>query len=283
MDLEDLGFNEYFVRNFKPVHMHVESPFTNRVVSPLAASCELLPEEYYVSRHMRADAEKLPTIDPELRYTPTDKLFLFFYLAIGEILQLKAANQLFQRGWRYIKTDGIWIARIKDRQLDFRTTTFESGTYQFFNIQSWQREHGQFTLAYEDLAEHHDIGVIGSNANINQTQKKEQAMGYSAAQCRLSSGKTVVPANCMQNSRDVSTIALGSATYPNQYNVAFHPSNPQPFTPVVAASNRRRILRSQQDEVEKTQQMQLQEVMLQMMTNQYRNVSTMKATLPYME
>jgi len=277
MDLDELGFNAYFVRNFEPVHNHIESPFTNRVISPLAASCELLPEEYNVSR--RIDNDKLPAIDPELRYTPTDKLFLFFYLAVGEALQLKAANQLFNRGWRYIKTAGIWIARIKDRQLDFRSATCESGTYQFFNVQTWKREHGQFTLPYEDLAEDPTIAdVVGNNVQPTKVlEKANQVVG----QGRLVSGPAVAPPNRSSSNNDVGSRVVGSLPYQNQLNNGYQQNNAQFVSPLVNTTqvpSRRPILKEQQANFDKNTQIHIQEAMMKMINNQYRSAPAIKAS-----
>ena len=109
-------------------------------------------------------------------------------MTIGELVQLKAANQLFQRGWRYIKTNGVWIARIKHHQLDVRTTTYESGTDQFFNVNTWQRERGHFTLAYEELAEQTQNNGCdrSSNATVNHRLLREKALEYLSSQNYLS-------------------------------------------------------------------------------------------------
>jgi hypothetical protein len=244
----------------------VESPFTNRVISPLATSCELLPEEYYVSRRIRGDGEKLPSIDPELRYTPTDKLFLFFYLAVGEMLQLKAANQLFKRGWRYIKTSGIWIARIKDRQLDHRSLTHERGTYQYFNVQTWKREHGSFSLLYEDLAEDPNIRDVQQHSAMDEARSKEKALNYLIGERQMSNRGTTP--NCMTNYNDQSSLPIGSPTYSSRYGATYAQSNQQQistFVNTAQTSSKRTMLKGP-----------LQEAMLKMLTSQYLNSSNTK-------
>ena len=56
-----------------------------------------VPDEY---RTMNALADRLP---PVFKHLSTEVLFFLFYTAVGDTIQLIAANHLFQRGWRYNK------------------------------------------------------------------------------------------------------------------------------------------------------------------------------------
>jgi len=65
------------------------------ITSPLSA-CHDIPDEYFVSSKV---ANRLP---PLTKWT-TEILFFLFYTAVGDQLQLMAANMLYEKGWRFNK------------------------------------------------------------------------------------------------------------------------------------------------------------------------------------
>ena len=65
---------------------------------------------------------------------------------------MSAANELYERGWRFNKAFGHWVARLRNVNPDVRQKTFEKGVYQFFNPTTWQRESKDMTLYYSELA-----------------------------------------------------------------------------------------------------------------------------------
>lgn len=92
LDMDDLGLPDDVFENFRDL----ESPFSDQVASPL--SQREVPEEYYVSGALPGH------LSPPLhRFLHTDLLFFLFYCAPGDELQLTAAGQLFDRGWRFSK------------------------------------------------------------------------------------------------------------------------------------------------------------------------------------
>lgn len=148
LDKEDLGFSEPVRRHFSnPAYNYMESPFNGRVVTPLSGY-QGVPEAYL---HGLARGNRLPA--PELHTWPSDLLFFLFYTAVGDELQLLAGVQLFNRGWRFHKVTGQWIARIPEVHPDVRTKTYEKGYYQYFDVKTWRRINAHLTLVYADLAE----------------------------------------------------------------------------------------------------------------------------------
>ena len=167
---EDLGFTESVLRTFtSPAYAYMESPFSNAVVSPLSDSFQL-PDEYL---HGLCRTKSLPKI--EFQKFPTDlvslfklyfhtnfskarnlcflfQLFFLFYTAVGDNTQLSAANQLYERGWRFNRSTGYWVARLPNINPDVRSGSYEKGVYQYFNPTSWRRETKAMTLYYSELS-----------------------------------------------------------------------------------------------------------------------------------
>lgn len=86
-------------------------------------------------------------------YWPTDLLFFLFYVAVGDALQILAGSLLFDRGWRYHKISRIWLARLPGIPPEERTSTYERGLYQYFDVGIWDRSTSELTLYYFELAE----------------------------------------------------------------------------------------------------------------------------------
>ena len=79
-------------------------------------------------------------------------MFYLFYVAVGDSLQLQAANELFTRGWRFNTSQQLWVARLPSVNPDVRNKNFEKGLYQYFNPSTWRRETKTMTLYYAELA-----------------------------------------------------------------------------------------------------------------------------------
>lgn len=145
----DLGMSKAhreFFSEKKLLFPYIESPLSNNVVSPLSDYCQV-PEEY---QHGLAMKQSLPKI--ELNRLATDVLFFLFYTAVGDAIQLQAANELYTRGWRFNITHGLWVARLPSVNPEVRQKTFEKGVYQYFNPSTWRRETKTMTLYYSELS-----------------------------------------------------------------------------------------------------------------------------------
>ena len=67
-----------------------------------------------------------------------DVLFYMFYTDVGDVLQLAAAAELYNRDWRYHKEDRVWITRAPGMPPSEKTQVYERGTYYFFDVISWR-------------------------------------------------------------------------------------------------------------------------------------------------
>lgn len=146
---DDLGMSQVhraFFKERKLAYPYLESPLNNNIVSPLSDYVHV-PDEY---AHGLAARQALPKL--ELNKLATDLLFYLFYVAVGDAMQLQAANELFTRGWRYNTSLKLWVARLPSVNPDMRHKTYEKGLYQYFNPSTWRRETKTMTLYYAELA-----------------------------------------------------------------------------------------------------------------------------------
>lgn len=146
---DDLGMSKLHRAFFKERNLaypYLESPLNNNIVSPLSDYVHV-PDEYM---HGLAARQALPKL--ELNRLATDLLFYLFYVAVGDSIQLKAAQELYNRGWRFNTSLQLWVARLPSVNPDVRHKTYEKGLYQYFNPSTWRRETKTMTLYYAELA-----------------------------------------------------------------------------------------------------------------------------------
>ncbi|KAF4524153.1 hypothetical protein B566_EDAN016176 [Ephemera danica] len=93
--------------------------------------------------------DKLPI--PKLGHYKEDLLFYFFYCYPGDSVQLAAATELYNRDWRYHMEEKVWISRAPGATLMDKTSSYERGTYLFFDPQKWRRVPKEFLLEYAKL------------------------------------------------------------------------------------------------------------------------------------
>uniref|UniRef100_A0A9J8BHG3 CCR4-NOT transcription complex subunit 2 n=2 Tax=Cyprinus carpio TaxID=7962 RepID=A0A9J8BHG3_CYPCA len=82
-----------------------------------------------------------------------DLLFYLYYMNGGDLLQLLAAVELFNRDWRYHKEERVWITRAPGMEPTLKTNTYERGTYYFFDCHNWRKVAKEFHLEYDKLEE----------------------------------------------------------------------------------------------------------------------------------
>merc|ERR1719188_538766 len=107
-----------------------------------------VPHEYLTNTAIR---EKLAPV--KLNRYKDDILFYMFYTNVGDVLQLAAAAELYNRDWRYHKEERVWITRAPGMAPSEKTTSYERGTYYFFDVNSWRKVPKEFHLDYDKLEE----------------------------------------------------------------------------------------------------------------------------------
>uniref|UniRef100_A0A3B3QL23 CCR4-NOT transcription complex subunit 2 n=1 Tax=Paramormyrops kingsleyae TaxID=1676925 RepID=A0A3B3QL23_9TELE len=97
-----------------------------------------------------------------------DLLFYLYYMNGGDLLQLLAAVELFNRDWRYHKEERVWITRAPGMEPTVKTNTYERGTYYFFDCLNWRKVAKEFHLEYDKLEERPHVP---STFNYNPAQQ----------------------------------------------------------------------------------------------------------------
>ncbi|PAV62990.1 hypothetical protein WR25_03882 [Diploscapter pachys] len=148
-DLTTLGLNlnitEYAYSWKRTLHTSFGGPWAEHGVRAHEMDV-VTPEEYLTNTHIR---DKLPPV--KLNKLSEDVLFFLFYNCTGEVYQLAAACELFQRDWRYHKGEGVWLIRSPFGQLKEQTGTFERGNYNVFDPVQWRKIPKELKLEYKEL------------------------------------------------------------------------------------------------------------------------------------
>lgn len=144
MDLTTLGLNLNSPDN---LYSTFQSPWVDLPCRPQDIDFHV-PAEYLTNIYIR---DKLAPI--KLNRYGEDLLFFLFYMNGGDVLQLAAAAELYNRDWRYHKEERVWITRAPGVEPAVKTNTYERGTYYYFDAQNWRKVAKEFHLEYEKLEE----------------------------------------------------------------------------------------------------------------------------------
>uniref|UniRef100_A0A3P9IN44 CCR4-NOT transcription complex subunit 2 n=1 Tax=Oryzias latipes TaxID=8090 RepID=A0A3P9IN44_ORYLA len=129
-DLTTLGLNLNSPENLYP---KFASPWASAPCRPQDIDFHV-PSEYLTNIHIR---DKLASI--KLARYGEDLLFYLYYMNGGDLLQILAAVELFNRDWRYHKEERVWITRAPGMEPTLKSNTYERGTYYFFDCLNWRK------------------------------------------------------------------------------------------------------------------------------------------------
>eukprot|EP00762_Andalucia_godoyi_P000739 ANDGO_03761.mRNA.1 putative NOT transcription complex subunit VIP2 len=83
-----------------------------------------------------------------------ETLFFIFYAMPRDLLQAAAAQELYNRKWRYHKQLKQWISRAPRTDPTVKSSTFERGSYIVFDPHRWEKSRKEnFLLMYDQLEE----------------------------------------------------------------------------------------------------------------------------------
>ena len=57
----------------------------------------------------------------------------------------------YARDWRYHKEEHLWITRAPGMKPTKQETTYEEGTYSYFDVNTWRKSHKEFHVEYDRL------------------------------------------------------------------------------------------------------------------------------------
>uniref|UniRef100_A0AC34QZL1 NOT2/NOT3/NOT5 C-terminal domain-containing protein n=1 Tax=Panagrolaimus sp. JU765 TaxID=591449 RepID=A0AC34QZL1_9BILA len=142
-DLTNLGLNLNSPE--RNLYQSFGGPFSDHSARTQDIECAV-PDEYRTSSHIK---EKLPPV--KLAKLADDTLFFLFYNCPNEAYQMVAANELYQRDWRYHKTLQAWLTRATFTGVKEQTTQYEKGAYHVFDPVQWRKIPKEMTLEYKEL------------------------------------------------------------------------------------------------------------------------------------
>lgn len=141
-DLTALGLNLNSPDNLYPTF---GGPWAEQPCRPQDIDFHV-PPEYLVNSAIR---DKLAGVK-FARYKD-DLLFFMFYNNCGDVFQVLAAVELYNREWRYHTEEKVWITQVPGMVLLEKTSTYERGTYYFFDVHNWRKVAKEFHLDYSKL------------------------------------------------------------------------------------------------------------------------------------
>ncbi|XP_071524625.1 CCR4-NOT transcription complex subunit 2-like isoform X2 [Panulirus ornatus] len=151
-DLTTLGLNLNSPENLYP---NFAGPWAETPCRPQDIDYHV-PQEYLTNQQIRG---KLAPVKFD-RYGE-DLLFYMFYSNAGDLLQILAASELYNRDWRYHKEERVWITRAPGMAPVDKGPNYERGTYFYFDAQNWRKVPKEFHLEYDKLEERPHIPTPG--------------------------------------------------------------------------------------------------------------------------
>jgi len=82
-----------------------------------------------------------------------ETLFFMFYSSPRDALQEVAAQELWNRNWRWHKDLRLWITKESGTSPSQKVPGGEQGLYTFWDPESWSKERKEMTVLYADLEE----------------------------------------------------------------------------------------------------------------------------------
>ncbi|XP_015910449.1 CCR4-NOT transcription complex subunit 2 isoform X2 [Parasteatoda tepidariorum] len=147
-DLTTLGLNLNTTENLYP---NFSGPWAEHPCRPQDIDYHV-PAEYLVNQSIR---DKLAPV--KLNRYGEDLLFYLFYMFSGDVLQIAAAAELYNRDWRFHKDERVWITRVPGMNPTEKCVSFERGMYYFFDADNWRKVAKEFHLDYDRLEDRPNV------------------------------------------------------------------------------------------------------------------------------
>ncbi|KAF2705676.1 NOT2 family protein [Pleomassaria siparia CBS 279.74] len=137
-----------------PLHPTFGSPFVESNVKPVIPPGFTLPAAYTVSN--------VPPLHSKMSSFSSETLLAIFYQYPRDIMQEIAANELYNRDWRWHMELQQWMMKDPDLPQPMRLSQKEErGWYLFFDVTNWRRERREFELNYDHLDQRHGPAMAG--------------------------------------------------------------------------------------------------------------------------
>ncbi|KAI6228260.1 NOT2-3-5 domain-containing protein [Aphelenchoides besseyi] len=143
MDISKLGLK--FPHSERNLHQTFAGPWSDAPCNPKDSDVKV-PEEYLTNQFIR---EKLPPV--KMGKLSEDLLFYIFYNSPGQVYQLAAASELYQRDWRYHMGKHVWVTRNPFYIAKELTAEYELGSYHIFDPVQWRKVPQEMKLEFKML------------------------------------------------------------------------------------------------------------------------------------
>lgn len=131
-----------------PLHPTFGSPFVESNSRPVIPPDFTLPAAYTVTN--------VPPLHTKMSSFSAETLLAIFYQYPRDIMQEIAANELYNRDWRWHMKLRQWMMKDPDLPQPIRLTPKEErGWYIFFDVNNWRKERREFDLNYDHLDQRH--------------------------------------------------------------------------------------------------------------------------------
>ncbi|RDB14635.1 General negative regulator of transcription subunit 2 [Hypsizygus marmoreus] len=112
-----------------------------------------------------------------------ETLFFMFYSSPRDALQEIAAQELWNRNWRYHKDLRLWITKESGTSPSQKVPGGEEGQYTFWDPDNWMKERKEMTVLYADLEEKNVPAFVqGPGLVLAQPAVQGQAVAQHQAQ-----------------------------------------------------------------------------------------------------
>ncbi|KAL7747664.1 transcriptional regulator [Sorochytrium milnesiophthora] len=158
-DLTTLGLN---LNSPDVLYATFVSPFSETPHNPSYGTIE---PEYHLPACYTSIQLQQPASSPQKIASFSDEtLFYIFYSMPRDITQEAAANELFNRNWRYHKDLRLWLTKDPSGETVLKTATSERSTFIFFDVTGWEKVRKEYTLYYESLEDRSAMSAAAAAA-----------------------------------------------------------------------------------------------------------------------
>ena len=117
-----------------------------------------LPQSFSVSN--------VPPAQQKMGSFDDSTLFYIFYTMSRDVLQEAAAQELYNRNWRYHKDVKVWFTKDSSNPMEFkRTATFEQGRYVVWDVKSWKRVPQSLQVYFDQVEERQNFFNNGQSSS----------------------------------------------------------------------------------------------------------------------
>ncbi|KAJ3120872.1 hypothetical protein HK098_004188 [Nowakowskiella sp. JEL0407] len=176
-DLTTLGLN---LNSTDTLNSHFVSPFADDPLLPHWKNPKFeLPDCYNIqdTESTTNSSSGVPTAPPILSKVNSfsdETLFYIFYTLPREAVQEAAAQELYNRNWRFHKDMKIWITKEQNEEVVVKGVGYERGIYVLFDVVGWQKVKKELILYYEQLEERGVAGAVNQDSGSSVNSRPPQ-------------------------------------------------------------------------------------------------------------